>query len=282
MRKFSPFFSSLILVSAVAAALVTTNVHAAVHHGHNVENAYQEFRPFAENTPKFSGIYANLGLAYNMAPGVSYTDTFTPTGLMNSDVDAKSSGGNFVSGLIKLGYAFRMGQTGYLGVAGFYNLSAQQKPLNTTYQYAQAASSPVTISNTVTQNPGYGLMLQPGIIVTPYSLVYANVGLQMSSVKFATQQNAVDPSVANPLSTTQSVNSYILGVGYQHQMSFIKAREARNLMWFAELNYGLGSKVSVAQKVTPPEVTPLTPARDETYSFTPGAVQVAVGINYYF
>jgi hypothetical protein len=283
MRKFNrSSFNSLVLLSVLGASLVATNVHAESRH-HRAESVYQEFRPFAENAPKFSGFYANLGLAYNSIPGMGYTDTFTPTGTMASDVNATASSSSFISGLIKIGYAYRFGQTGYLGVAGFYNLSATQKTLNATYQYAGVATNPVQISNTVQQSPGYGIMLQPGFLVSPYSLVYANVGAQMTSLKFESQQtNVSGDAAANAVSTNKTAMNYIIGVGYQRQMSFIKSSAARNLMWFTELNYGLG-KTSVSQSITPPGgAQPLQPGRSETYSATPGGLQAVVGISYYF
>lgn len=281
MRKLSPFFNSLIVAGALLSIVTTSTVQAATHHHNSMTFSAPTFSPFAESAPKFSGFFANLGLAFNMLPGVAYTDKFTPTGVMASDVDTKASATNYISGLIKLGYAFRLGETGYLGVAGFYNLSGQQKNLTTTYQYAPTSASPVTISNTATQNPGYGLVLMPGILLDRFSLLYLNVGAQLNTFKVETVQNNVSAEVANPVSTSKSGMSYLVGIGYQHQMSFLKSREARNLMWFTELNYGLG-KVNISQSITPPEVSPTSPARAETYAFTPNALQVAVGISYYF
>jgi hypothetical protein len=277
MPKFKPNFNFLFLFSVLAVSLVTTQASAATHRHHNY-NTYQEWSPFTENAPKFSGFFGSLGLGYNMNSGtINYTDVFTPVGNFASNVNASQSvNQNNISGLIKLGYAYRIGEKGYLGVAGFYNLTAPINLMDVTYQYG-AGGNPGTIENIVTQSSGYGLLLEPGYLLTPYSLLYANVGLGWTNYAFdTTVQNAAD---SDPISTNKSASSYILGLGYQHQIT--SSPKARNLTWFAEVNYVMGSQLSISQSNNGSALTPLLPQRTETYTFTPKAIQLVLGLNYY-
>jgi hypothetical protein len=278
MRKFNPSFNSFVLVSALAASLVATNVHAQTHHHRGVESAYQEFRPFADTAPKFAGFFGNLGLGYNMHSGsISYTDTFTPTGAFSSDVSASQSASKSnISGLLKFGYAWRMGERGYLGIAALYNAAAEQKLMDVTYQYG-AGTNPVQIQNTVKQGNSLGLMLEPGYLIDMKSMVYANVGVQMDDFKFQTQE--VNGADTEALSTNKKPMNYVVGFGYQRQM--LTSPKLRNLTWFAEMNYTMGSKMNVAQSIVPPNVGPTQPARSETYSFSPTNLQLVLGVNYY-
>ena len=278
MRKFNSSFNSFVLLSALAASFVATNVHAQTHRHHSVESAYQEFRPFADTAPKFAGFFGNLGLGYNMHSGsISYTDKFTPTGVFSSDVSASHSASKSnISGLLKFGYAYRMGERGYLGIAALYNAAAEQKLMDVNYQYG-AGTNPVMIGNTVKQGNSLGLMLEPGYLIDMKSMVYANIGVQMDDFKFQTQE--VNGADTEALSTNKKPMDYILGFGYQRQM--LNLPKFRNLTWFAEMNYTMGSKMTVSQSTNISAPTEQRPDRTETYSFSPTNLQLVLGVNYY-
>ena len=282
MRKFNRSFNSLVLLSAIAASLVATNVHAESRH-HRAESVYQEFRPFADNAPRFAGFFGNLGLGYNMHSGsISYTDRFVSDPASPSvfapDVSASHSvNQSNISGLLKFGYAYRIGERGYLGLAAFYNLAAEQKLMDVTYQYG-AGTNPGKIENTVKQGASFGLMLEPGYLINLQSLAYLNIGVQMDDFKFQTQE--INTAEVFPAETDKKPLDYVIGFGYQRQM--LTSPKLRNLTWFAEMNYTLGSQIKVEQSGVLKPIVPFPATREETYSFSPTNLQLVLGVNYYF
>jgi hypothetical protein len=242
MRKSNSSFHLFVLLSAVIAGMASTNVHAAIHHHvSSSKSVYtsessvsQEFRSFADMAPKFSGFFGNLGIGYNMHSGsITYTDTFLPAGSFAPNVSASQSASQSnVSGLIKLGYAFRVSERGYLGLAAIYNLAAEQKLMDVAYQYG-AGTNPVKINNTVKQGNSLGFVVQPGYLVDMKSLAYLNVGITMDDFKFQTQE--VNGADAVPVATNKKPINYIIGLGYQRQL--INLPKLRNLTWFTELKF---------------------------------------------
>jgi len=273
MRKFlnTLSLSTLVLLSMSSA------VQAATH--------YNSEMPFSEsNNPKFSGFYGNLGVGYNMlSSGVDYSgvirassSTEGPVYVVTPASGSKSNGA--VSGLLKLGYAFRIQPQIYVGFAGFYNVQGTQSLTSFSTPYTVSGSSAmVNVQETAASS--YGFLFQPGYILSNNkSAIYLNLGMEFIPVTVKTSVSV--PTLVNDISeisTTKSVSSIKLGVGYQQQLNLGKFKGSNNLTWFAEANYLPSTSVNITQGNTD-----LAPFRSEEMKAKLGNTQLVVGINYYF
>jgi hypothetical protein len=274
------FRNTINLGGIILLAMMSTAQAARHYSENNMPSVFTE-----SNKPSFSGFYGNVGLAYNMmSSSVEYAGiVHTPNSdLLIPDTTANQSLGA-VSGLFKVGYAFRFEPQFYVGVAAFYNLASLSTLATNNISYSATPGSGLVSGIDVKETAGssYGFLLQPGYILPDNkSAVYLNLGMEMTSVTAETNVTDVNGAVpGTSLSSSKIASNVKLGVGYQRQMTFLKFKGARNLTWFVEDNYSPSTSVTFDQSNLYPA---LNPTRTEQIKASLGDNQLVLGVNYYF
>jgi hypothetical protein len=205
----------------------------------------------------FEGAYVQLGIGLDQNSISSSPVAYGPTPLI---FDIPSSSGGSFSGVVGLGYNFKINNDFLLGVGADYGF-VPSSGFNASTSSNEFTGTQTKISNR------YNIFLAPGYVIDKNKLTYLKVGYSSQTVKVT--DLTTEWGTQGETLGSGSANGYVLGLGYKQMVG-------KGLYGFGEANYYSYSGASFGG-VTLSDGTGIS-----GYSPKTSAYQFLVGVGYKF
>lgn len=184
----------------------------------------QESHPIPANKP-FTGFYTSAGLGVTSTQyRIQNTSSFATTGLAsltstsNSTAKAQQQA---LQGEFELGYGYNFRHNLFLGLAAFMDIAHR----NSSYYLNLINTNNINnlkYSNIRLSNVTGSLTLNPGVDISPTTLLYGNLGWTLASTKLALHQSVNITTAARgsiSANKTEYLNGLRLGIGVEQQLT---------------------------------------------------------------
>jgi hypothetical protein len=205
----------------------------------------------------FEGAYVQLGIGFDQNSISSSPLTY---GQLAQNFDMPSSSGGSFSGVVGLGYNFKINNDFLFGVGADYGF-VPSSGFNSSTSSTEFTGTQTKISNR------YNIFLAPGYVIDKNKLTYLKVGYSSQTVRvtdLTTEWGTQGETLASG-----NVNGYILGLGYKQMVG-------KGFYGFGEANYYSYSGASFGG-VTLSDGTSIS-----GYSPKTNAYQFLIGVGYKF